>query len=515
MEEEEQSLVFKCSISAVFNNLDIVEKILEGVTDDVRSNMELRLVNRMFRDAYHVNLRRTHRNLKIENIKGRISCYQDYGLKEEFITTDQIYINQCRFNISNLNNYFHFLKNIAKVKIESIVVKGFWQVSPFIRLILHESIKLYFFKTGGDSLKKLIGMDEISFGNSVLIPEECVEYGPLRIGNLQKSFTKPRVFDKLIVPDYLLDDIANVCIQSTQSKDDCLNAISGLIPSNISCKTLILKISEQRNEWINPEWNNEMQERLRTYPIPDHQPMPREVIEVMLKQWNVQSVVLKFVCKHHRKEHAGEWTRKGWLTKLCFKDPYFNIKKSDRSFKINEVLVDLTDSLESNVHLARSYVYSIDPSYVDLPSKIRRVFLNDKLKIQFSHYRTQPYGRISDVVDSLMKRIDAEAPRNLEVEIMNLYLSWKNDIDYFDELSKKEPDERPAVYNAFYNDFYITKLPNQINVSQKTLGHEIQPFVKEDWTGRCFQLINEKRNRTINWAILENNVLLEKNHKIL
>ncbi|EGT39897.1 hypothetical protein CAEBREN_03640 [Caenorhabditis brenneri] len=424
--EEEQSLVLKFPFSAVFNNLDIVEKILEGVTDDIRSNMELRLVNRMFRDAYHVNLRRTHRNLKIEYIKGRTYWHQNNGLKGEFITTDRIYINQCRFNISNLNNYFH-----------------------------------------------------------------------------------------------LLDDIANVCVQSTQSKDDCLNAVSDLIPSNISCETLILKISEQRNEWINPGMDNEMQERLRRWPIADHQPMPREVIEVMLKQWNVQSVVLKFVYKHHRKEHAGEWTRKDLFTKLCFKDPYVIIKKSDPKFKIKEVLVDLTDSLECNVHLAKSHVYSVFPGYADLPSKIRRVFLNDKLKILFSHYRTDRYSKISSVVDSLMERIDAEAPRNLEVEIMNLYLSWKNDIDYFDELSKKEPDERPAVYNGFF----ISKLPNRINISHKTLSrkdqslvqilkNEKQPFVKEEWVGRRFQLINEARNCIINWTMFENDHLLDKNRRV-
>ncbi|CAL2036282.1 unnamed protein product [Caenorhabditis brenneri] len=461
--EEEQSLILKCLFSAVFNNLDIVEKILEGVTDDIRSNMELRLVNQTFYDACHLNLRKTHRNLKIEYMKGRDNYC---SFRRVPVTTDRIYINQCPIKISNLDNYFHFLKDIAKVKIHSIVVKGIWQLARSIRRSLHESIRLSLIKNGGDSLKKLIGMDEICNGHCddcLLIAEQCVEYGPLQTRNLRKSFTKPRVFQKLIVPDYLLDDIANVCMESTQSKDDCLKSVYDLIPSNISCKTLILKISEERKAWMNPEWNNGIRKRMRKYPMPDHQPMPRE-------------------------------------------DPYVNIKESDPKFKIKEIFVDLTDSLECNTHLGRSYLYPVrQQSYVHLPSKIRRVFLNDKLKIQFSHYFIGNYAKISKVVDGMMNIINTEAPENLEVEILNMYLTWKTVIDYFDELSKK-PHERPVVFNGFS----ISELPNKINISHKTLKQEDQPLVKEEWVGRRFQLINKKRNCIIKWTMFENDHLLDK-----
>ncbi|EGT39786.1 hypothetical protein CAEBREN_17771 [Caenorhabditis brenneri] len=505
----EQPLVYRFPVSAVLNNFDLVEKILGEVTDDIRNNIKLRLVNRTFLDVCHANLRRNHKDLKIEYIYVKAR-----DQNTQMIRKNQVYINYRRFPVSNVYSYLSFLKNIVKVEIRSLVTKNLGQLEPSLQDLLHESIKLSLIQNRGDSLKKLIGMEEICRpGNCeacVLIPKECVEYGPLGIENLQKSFTKPRVFDKLIVPDYLLDDIANVCLDSTQSKDDCLRAVCEFIPSNISCETLVLKISEKRKVWINPEMDNEMQERLRTYPIPDHQPMPREVIEVMLKQWNVQSVVLKFVHNDHREEHAGEWTRNDLFTKLCFKDPYINIKESDPKFKIKEVFVDLTDSSECNAHLARSYLYPVrQQSYVHLPSKIRRVFLNDKLKIQFSHYLTGSYPRISSVVDGTMNIINTEAPENLEVEIMNIYLVWKNDIDYFDELSKQKPHERPAVYE----DFYISKLPNQINISHKTLNLKDQLFIKKEWIGRRFQLINKKRNCIINLTMFENDHLLDKDQK--
>ncbi|CAL2036413.1 unnamed protein product [Caenorhabditis brenneri] len=501
--DEEQHLDYENSGSAVFNNFDLVVKILEEVTDDIKNNMELRRLNRTFRDAYHVILRKTHQNLKIEYIHPRSRVLAPP--RPVPITNDRIYINHCRFKISNLGNYFPFLTNIVKVKIQSIVVKDLWRLKPSTRLSLYENIKSLI-GHDRDSLKKLIGMDEIcpeNYEDSLWIPEKCMEYGPLQIEHLRKLFTKPRVFETLIVPDYLLDDIANICMESTQFREECLKAISDFIPSNVSCKTLILKISEKRNGWIDPETNADAQQRMRMHPITDHQAMPREVMELMLKQWKVQSIVLKFVHQTNRSDYKGEWTRKDWFTKICFKDSYNRIQKSDPSLKIKEVMVDLTDSLSCNVHLGRSYVYDVGMnSYVHLPSKIRRVFLNDKLIIQFSHYRIGVYSNIAEVACGMMKIINAEAPQNLKVEIMNMYLTGKKDMDYFDKLLKQEPHLHPAVFR----DFHISELPNRIYSFHRTFDRkdlQSNPTIKKEWVGRSFQLTNEERNCTIKWTLFE------------
>ncbi|EGT34703.1 hypothetical protein CAEBREN_09648 [Caenorhabditis brenneri] len=512
--DEEQHLVYESPASAVFNNFDLVLKILEEETDDIKNNMELRRLNRTFRDAYHVILRKTHQNLKIEYIYPRSRVLAPP--RPVPISNDRIYINHCRFKIPNLDNYFPFLRNIVKVKIQSIVVKDLWRLEPSIRLSLYKNIKSLIGHER-DSLKKLIGIDEIcpeNYEDSLWIPEKCEEYGPLRLEHLQESFTKPRVFETLIVPDYLLDDIANSCVESTQFREECLKAVSDFIPANISCKTLILKISEKRNGWIDPETNADAQQRMRMHPITDHQAMPREVMELMLKQWKVQSVVLKFVHQTNRSDYKGEWTRKDWFTRLYFKDSYIHINKSDPSLKIKEVLVDLTDSLRCNVNLRLSYVYNIPRvTYVDLPSIIRRVFSNDKLKILFSHYRISPYSSIARVAGGMMKIINADAPQNLEVEIINMYLAWNTDMDYFKKLTKQEPHLHPAVFR----DFHISELPKRVYLSHRTFDRknpQSYPIIKKEWVGRSFQLINKERNCTIKWTLFENENLLVKNHRI-
>ncbi|CAL2036283.1 unnamed protein product [Caenorhabditis brenneri] len=450
--KEEQPLCYKCPVSTVFNNLDLLAKILGEVTDDIRNNLELRLVNRKFRDACHANLRKNHRNLKIEYI-----FVFSKDPDTEMITNNRVYINYRRVPVLNVYR---------------------------------------------ESFKKLIGMDQICHGNCdacLWIPNGCVEYGPLQFETLRKSFTEPHVFEKLIVPDYLLDDIANSCVFSTNSKDDCLKAASDLISSKISCKTLILKMSETRKEWIDPEMND-IQGRRRTE---DHQAMPREILEFMLKQWNVQSVVLKFVRKNHREEHAGEWTRMNWFTELRFKGSRIHVNISDPSLKIKEVLVDLTDSNKCNSHLNALYLTNFSMiSYTDLPSIIRRVFLNDKLKIQFSHYVSGTYYEMFHVTEFMMKNINADAPRNLEVEIIS-FLRFKSDIEYLDELLKEETQMRSAVFQ----DFQISNLPNAIKISHRKVDCKDPPYypiAKKEWIGKCCQMINRKRNCNIKWTFFAN-----------
>ncbi|CAL2036281.1 unnamed protein product [Caenorhabditis brenneri] len=480
---EEQLLDYKCPASAaVLNNLDLLAKILEGVTDDIRNNMELRLVNRAFRDACHANFRKNHRNLKIEYMFVRTD-----DPDTEIITKNRVYINYRCFTVLNFYSYFLFLRNVAKVKIQSIVVKDLWKLTPFIRWILHELISLSLLGNDRDSLKKLIGMNEICHGNCescVFIPKDCVEYGPLRIENLRKSFTKPRVFEKLIVPDYLLDDIANSCVESTNTENDCLKAASDFIPSNITCSTLILKINEEY-----------------------HQAMPREVVEFMLKQWKVQSVTLKFVHKDHRNDYKGGWRQKNWFTILRFYGSRDHIDESDRNLKIKEVLLDLTDSIR-----CRSGLISPLPnvhSYFDASSIIRRVFRNDKLKIQFSHYNPGGWLRLFRTITYIMGKLNAEAPRNLEVEL-NMYLEYKDDTEFLDELV----NQKPHLSKPVYKDFHIFNHPYAISVVHKTVNckdHPSYPIINKEWIGKCCQMINKEKNYTINWTFFTNEDSIDRN----
>ncbi|CAL2036284.1 unnamed protein product [Caenorhabditis brenneri] len=340
-------------------------------------------------------------------------------------------------------------------------------------------------------------MDQICHGNCeacLWIPNGCVEYGPLQFETLRKSLTEPHVFEKLIVPDYLLDDIANSCVELSDSKEDCFKAMSDLISSNISCKTLILKMSETRKESIDPEMNDEIQERRRDG---DHQPMPREVIEVMLKQWKVQSLVLEFVYHTHRKDYKGEWARKEWFTKLCFSDS--NMENLDLSLKFKEVTIDLTRSSQFSSHLTNPDMFNTpNRSYQHLPAIVRRVFQNDKLRIQlYSHSRTM-MKRIDHIVQGVFQNIRNGDLWNYEIEI-TMYLKYGNDKLYFNVLSNQDPQLRPPVFN----DFQISNHSNTSSEWHETLDRIDHPsfmFMKREWIGNCCRFVNKKRKLTVNWT---------------
>ncbi|CAL2036285.1 unnamed protein product [Caenorhabditis brenneri] len=97
--EEEHTANEKYKL-AVLNNQNLVEKILEKVTDDIRNNMELRLVSRIFRDACHANFRKTHRNLRIEWLFVKA---EDRDTQER--ADSRVYINYKYFTFPNVNTY--------------------------------------------------------------------------------------------------------------------------------------------------------------------------------------------------------------------------------------------------------------------------------------------------------------------------------------------------------------------------------------------------------------------------
>ncbi|CAL2036338.1 unnamed protein product [Caenorhabditis brenneri] len=319
----------------------------------------------------------------------------------------------------------------------------------------------------------------------VLVPKECVEYGPVQIETLRKSFTKPRVFEKLIVPDYLLNGIANYCVESSNSKDDCFKAMHDLISCNIFCKTLVLKISENRRQSNSPG---------------SHRAMPQEVLDVMLKQWKVQSLVLEFVYETHWKDYTGEWTRKDWFTRLCFSDTRDNIRKSNLKFK--EVTVDLTSSHPFSSHLTLPKMYNTpNRSYKDIVSNIRRVFQNDKLKIQFTSSRTM-HSRIDHVVQGVLQNIIDGDPWNFEIEI-TMYLKYRNDKLYFDVLSNQNQKLRPPVFHGFQIFLRRNTSSEWLQTMERQLDSPLL-YKKNKWIGNCCQFVNKKRNLTINWTYFVN-----------
>ncbi|EGT39865.1 hypothetical protein CAEBREN_16410 [Caenorhabditis brenneri] len=495
--EVDEALEAQAIITAVFNNPDLVEKFLEGATDDIRDSMQFRLVNRTFREACHGILRQTQRKAKIEYIKRECSNRDQY-LK----MSGRVYINHHPLRISNVENYFHFLKGI-NVNIESVVIKNLWGLKASFQKDLHDSINKVLIGDDRYALIQLIGMNEIckeSCEDCFSIPNHCVEYGPLRIDHLKKSFPEPREFEKLIVTDYLLDDIANSCIEPSNSKEDCYKALSDLIPSNISCKTLVLKISEGRKQWRDP--NQPPAERIPEHHFGGHpyeqREMPREVLEFMLKQWKVQLVSLKFVGKNHQDSYTkGEWTQNAWFSALCFKDHVE--ERYDTDFKVNEVLVDLTDSSNTLSNMLHSRRIGMQGQQGSLVTNIRRVFFCDKIIIQFSHFHPGS-SSIEDITEGMMNEFFSEEQVNLDIEVI-YYSRVQDDTTYFIDLWNLDYEKLPAVFKNF--DYtHIPTLTPEWHWSMEGQGVDKEGMKKKEWIGSGCQMVNRRKKCTAEWKIL-------------
>ncbi|UMM25126.1 hypothetical protein L5515_005071 [Caenorhabditis briggsae] len=124
------------------------------------------------------------------------------------------------------------------------------------------------------------------------IANKCYEYGPVQLNYLTTQPTIPKHSQKLIITDYLLDDIANKCVRSSE----ILNTLNKMITSEISCDVLQLNISKIRRNSINL-W------------VEDTLSMPREVLDVILSKWNVKSIILKFRNMKQLPEDTGSYRK--------------------------------------------------------------------------------------------------------------------------------------------------------------------------------------------------------------
>ncbi|EGT35602.1 hypothetical protein CAEBREN_06187 [Caenorhabditis brenneri] len=353
----------------------------------------------------------------------------------------------------------------------------------------------------GENIKTLIGMDEICYHGCeecTKIPQKCLEYGPVRIKNLRESFVKPRFFEKLIIVDYFLDNIANVCVKSSTTKEACLNAVENLINSNVTCKTLVLKISETRKA--------ETRETTDVYRLEFNtdklRPMPREVLETILRKWKVQSVVLKFIVETHKKKQAGAWISRKWFSELCLNDDYRNVKQSRPELKISEVCVDLKDSYKcaNSLQVREPYRRVINKYGYTVVSNVRRVFLCDKLSIECSHWYQRLKIPIADGVRRLMKVVTMEDQDNLEVNI-RIFPTHRNSEEFFNGLIERQ-GSNPDIYQGFT----ILTLPSPLPVFPRSLEpikkKPYYKFEKTEWIGNAFRMINSRKELVINWEFM-------------
>ncbi|EFP02552.1 hypothetical protein CRE_02440 [Caenorhabditis remanei] len=271
---------------------------------------------------------------------------------------DYIYINYRKINNQDVLPYFIFLNTVVGVKVEKITTRRLWLLEDKFKRRLHDLIHFQLIGTNGTHIQSLINLEEICDG--------CV--------NTLQTMNHSKNYKKLHVTDKLFENIAEYCISKSKNKEECFKELDNTILSIISCDELVIWINESRvlpDEGTDPKY--------------DHRHMPREVIDIILRKWNVKSIKLSILHITNEEVCSVEWLRYDYFTRVRLNDPYLENKQSDLNF--SHVEVSLSYSLYCVRDLGnRQLVVNEPKGYDNFIPNIRRMFPTDQISMELPHW---------------------------------------------------------------------------------------------------------------------------------
>lgn len=442
----------------VFNNENLLENILDHLSEDFIKSLNVRLVNSSFNKNFLRSIRKKNRRMKIECI----------GESEEWwnpeIVKDYIYINYRKVKKSVVPNCFRFLNRFANVKVEEIIVKNIACADEEFVKEFHGLIYDELIGSNRANMCKLIGLEELCKGCdecSLDMASRCREYGPLSLKTLNR-LTNSKNFDKLHITDTTLQDIANLCSSTTRSKEACLTKLDKLIHSKISVDTLVFWINESR-EFT----KNAIRSKDQYY-------MPREVIDAILKKWSVKSVKLNMIRRDEHVNHSEDWISRQFFSKATLKDAPGMIKESD--VKISHVTVKMSLSHYcANGLMYKAQKYAQQNGYENMISNIRKLFPTNKISIVFSHWHIlTKEGDIIRVMDNILRVCQLGGQTNLSVHCQ-----------LFTEIQNIDPSTR-CPNNPLQHAIY------RRSISWDDSDHGLESFKLERWLNNQVHVKDDK-----------------------
>ncbi|EFP01313.1 hypothetical protein CRE_22156 [Caenorhabditis remanei] len=473
MSDSNSSEVFDESLSSkVFDNPHLLEIIVSNLTWNCESNLSTRLINKSFNSEFLRIIRRNHRKMKIEFI----------GKPERSVETakDWIYINYRKIKKSIIPGYFNFLNKVVGVKVQEIITKNLWHPEEKFARNLHKSIHLDLIGRNRESVRRLIGLEEVCEGcvKCANMAKRCVEYGPLRFRVL-KRIKNPMHYRKLHISDKLIECIADYCTLKSTTKKKCFKRLNNIIRSSISCDTLVLWISETRECYINGVLKSA------------HFPMPREVLDVMIRKWNVKSVKLNMIGRTTGVQCSEKWVERGYFTKIKVNDPYW--KTGQSNLKIHHISVRVLDSCDCARGLMQTNPETEEEKiYENYIANLRRLFQMDKISIDFGHWRHKYSASLEEFMKNILRVIQLEKQRKLEVNIQ-----FFTEICSFKVGNSEELAEIPSEYSLLSDRVECIRMFVPFEIVES--GPERLNQIK--WVGRRFQVKDMDNHFTLNLNI--------------
>ncbi|KAF1763277.1 hypothetical protein GCK72_011543 [Caenorhabditis remanei] len=398
----------------------------------------------------------------------------EYAYDVEHVKTrekDYIYINYRKTNTHDVLGYFIFLNTVVGVKVEKITTRRLWMLENKFMLRLHDLIHSQLIGTNGTHIQSLINLEEICNGCEKCsnIAKKCLEYGPLRFSTLQ-TMTYSKNYKKLHVTDKLFEDIAEYCISKSKNKEECFKELDNTILSNISCDKLAIWVNESK---VLPDED--------TDPMFDHRHMPREVIDIILRKWNVKSLKLSMLHITNEQMCCIEWLRYDYFIRVRLNDPYWETKHSD--LKFDHVEVSLSYSLDCVRGLGNLPLETNPPAgYNNFIPNIRRMFPTDQISMELPHWYFVPRIDIEKKMSTILQVVTMEQHQNLSLDI-KFFVNIGIVKMLNEETNKEELLGIASGYVLQEKRLHCFKKSSPFNAE-----HGPEVFLDNKWMGRRFQV---------------------------
>ncbi|UMM23066.1 hypothetical protein L5515_003963 [Caenorhabditis briggsae] len=422
----------------VFRNKMLVDKILKNLDSDKDyfKLLPLRLITKKF-DCEILKLIKN----KCKHIEYKIGNGGYY------------YINGQETHHYKVLEAFRFLRNVAEIDIKSVE----FDISGF-SVRFHEEFMTTLILTNKESVRFLTSKNDMwchLTPDQVCLPCRrlaplCHEYGPMTMDVLLNSFKDPPHFKMLKITDYLIQQIAKECVNSSETRDQCLSQMRSMITPNISCDKLFITL-------FFLDWN--------IGDAPHTQ--PKEVLEEIMRKWCPRTIQLEFIRNPYR-NISHEWRRfplRSFTRFSFFKELHDFQTLQESSSTVEEVIVECPkletmDEIQGGEPSLLLYVslFKMFPSAREIfVSQILRykvdVFLRSFLYImadtvweQFSENKPTLFLRLEywKFVPNDDILIEVEQPVNefqislASSEVDEKFKNWRNVLEYRDPESIRQ-----------------------------------------------------------------------------
>ncbi|EFP02571.1 hypothetical protein CRE_02359 [Caenorhabditis remanei] len=209
--------------------------------------------------------------------------------------------------------------------------------------------------------------------------------------------------------------------------------------------------------------------------------MPREVIDIILRKWNVKSIKLSILHITNEEVCSVEWLRYNYFTRVRLNDPYLETKQSD--LKFSHVEVSLSYSLDCVRDLGNRQLIVNEPKgYDNFIPNIRRMFQTDKISMELPHWYFIACNNIEKKMSTILEVVTMEQQHNLSLDIK--FFVQSGIVKKLNEETKRE--ELLGIASGYVHQekrLHCFKKSSPFNAE-----HGPEVFLDNRWIGSRFQV---------------------------